>query len=363
MSHSVYILDSLSKLQTLEQVLTSFHELQSIQDGEVGQGLLAFARKLEELAPQIEPENEYLSSLYAGLEQLVKENYKRLLPVDMPPNEWVSTLKLMVEIAKEVNVAIWDDSIGMAFLPNGKILPNDKAKLWKNAITEMEQVSDFPTTLSAFKKFAQPKIEALAFQHGFCQKGKNEVDGYTFYEKKCGEIVQRFSAGFWGGGEFCMIAGVSIHCKSIRDIYSKFLFTPVTGSLGENIIFPNIDKEYNSIGSSAIKTVDEFFECLTYIEEHMLPLFEAVQSIKGLDLLLNGDLAPSIRDGAQHRFYMPHCLIIARLANNPQFEELCTSLGTYGEGSNRNWGANASARESEWPKLVKYLREEVKPLV
>ena len=60
---------------------------------------------------------------------------------------------------------------------------------------------------------------------------------------------------------------------------------------------------------------------------------------------------------------MPHCLIVARLTNNPQFEELCINLGAFGEGSKRDWGANASARESEWPKLVKYLREEVKPLV
>lgn len=159
-----------------------------------------------------------------------------------------------------------------------------------------------------------------------------------------------------------MLADVTIHCESIHDIYNKFSFSSV-GALGEYIMLPNIEKKYNSIRSSEIKTVDDFFECLTYIEKHMFPLLDVVQSIKGLDLLLNGDLAPSIRDGAQHRFYMPHCLIIARLANNPQFEELCTSLGTYGEGSNRSWGPNTSVRETEWPKLVKYLREEVKPLV
>ncbi len=61
------------------------------------------------------------------------------------------------------------------------------------------------------------------------------------------------------------------------------------------------------------------------------------------------------------RFYMPHCLIIARLANNPNFEKLATELGSYGAQSNRSWGAHAPNQITEWPKLVQYLREEINP--
>ena len=357
MSHSVYILDSLSKLQTLEQVLTSFHELQSIQDGEVGQGLLAFARKLEELAPQIEPENEYLSNLYAGLEQLVKENYKRLLPIDMPPDEWVSTLKLMVEIAKEVNVAIWDDSIGMAFLPNGKILPNDKAKLWKNAIAEMEQVSEFPTTLSAFKKLAQSKIEALAFKHGFCDKGKNKYNE-EFYEKNVHQIIQRIYFRYGGDGEFYIIAWVRLKINIVSDIYRKFSFALLGDEEGKDYI--NLGGKITEFTTEDITDLFELSNYFEMLNDRIFQLLESVQTIMGLDILLN--CTPSIRNYVHHFFYMPHCLITARLANNPKFEELCVTLGTYGEGANRDWGSNELNYITEWPKLVKYLREEVKPL-
>jgi hypothetical protein len=56
--------------------------------------------------------------------------------------------------------------------------------------------------------------------------------------------------------------------------------------------------------------------------------------------------------------YTPRCLIVARLANNPHFEELAVTLA-----NPRSPGANYDALPTEWPKLVKYLREEVQPLV
>ena len=64
-----------------------------------------------------------------------------------------------------------------------------------------------------------------------------------------------------------------------------------------------------------------------------------------------------------HRgFYIPHCLIVTRLAGNPHFEELVTKFEelSFAGGA---WGANSTAKATELPKLVKYLREEVKPLV
>ena len=56
---------------------------------------------------------------------------------------------------------------------------------------------------------------------------------------------------------------------------------------------------------------------------------------------------------------MPQCLIVARLAGNPHFEELVVKLGERAQGRL----ANAEVWETEWPKLVEYLRNEVKPIV
>ncbi|MBL0229865.1 MAG: hypothetical protein IPP76_03315 [Moraxellaceae bacterium] len=58
---------------------------------------------------------------------------------------------------------------------------------------------------------------------------------------------------------------------------------------------------------------------------------------------------------------MPYALIIARLANNPNFEQLTINLAP--EKNKNFWFANPVPYTIAWPKLVKYLREEVKPLV
>lgn len=47
---------------------------------------------------------------------------------------------------------------------------------------------------------------------------------------------------------------------------------------------------------------------------------------------------------------------MARLANNPRFEELAISLATP-----RSPGANQESLPTEWPKLVQYLREDINP--
>ncbi len=57
-------------------------------------------------------------------------------------------------------------------------------------------------------------------------------------------------------------------------------------------------------------------------------------------------------------FHAPQCLIVSRLANNSNFEHLKTYFEAFS-----HLGANEQARAVEWPKLVQYLQEEVKPLV
>jgi hypothetical protein len=78
--------------------------------------------------------------------------------------------------------------------------------------------------------------------------------------------------------------------------------------------------------------------------------------------LMNGDEGedhildePNYSDNKN--FYSPLSLIVARLAGNPHFEELVIKREA------ETWGLNQDVRETEWPKLLKYLREEVQPII
>lgn len=80
--------------------------------------------------------------------------------------------------------------------------------------------------------------------------------------------------------------------------------------------------------------------------------------------MLNGDIDERVRNSVHTRYDMPYALIIARLANNPNFEKLAIDLGKYGKDSGKFWGKFSYSEVAiAWPKLVQYLRDEVKPLV
>jgi hypothetical protein len=100
------------------------------------------------------------------------------------------------------------------------------------------------------------------------------------------------------------------------------------------------------------------------LKKSVLKWSDTLKDIKTIDSLINGNTDESIKKYVHSSVYAPYALIIARLANNPNFDELAVSLGTYGAGSGRAWGKFSHAHVAEaWPKLVQYLRDEVKPLV
>ena len=147
---------------------------------------------------------------------------------------------------------------------------------------------------------------------------------------------------------------------SIITIYEKFNFakiSPEIFSMSIYSLFKTNDYDVKIVSHTEVKNQ------LAVVKREVISLLDHAKNIKGLDALMNGTVSTLFRNRIQNWFFMPHCLIVARLANNPQFEELAVSLGTYGPKSGRNWGSHAPHQITEWPKLVKYLREEVKPLV
>ena len=98
-------------------------------------------------------------------------------------------------------------------------------------------------------------------------------------------------------------------------------------------------------------------ECIDEVEDLLFPTFENVTNLAGLDKVINCE--DNVFSKCLHDYiYMPQCLVLARLANNDNFEQLVLKLS-----GAKKWRVNKEFKETEWPRLVKYLREEVKPLV
>jgi hypothetical protein len=98
---------------------------------------------------------------------------------------------------------------------------------------------------------------------------------------------------------------------------------------------------------------------LAFIEKTVFAFFDMIKDIKGLDAVLNGNEMGGFFRDMYHRSTLntPIALIVARLANNPQFEELAVKLAT----PKNMIDINGKAYPTEYPKLVKYLCEGINP--
>ena len=132
----------------------------------------------------------------------------------------------------------------------------------------------------------------------------------------------------------------------------------------QNGLFLNLNGVLNPKEQIWIHNWTTFEALLNLLKETVLTWSDTIDDIKGIDALINGDTNEAIKKNVHSSCYTPLALIAARLAGNPNFDELAVSLGTYGAGSGRAWGKFSHSEVAiAWPKLVKYLREEVKPLV
>lgn len=288
--------------------------------------------------------------------------------IDLPEYQWRSLLKILIEVAQKHKLVLFDEQLVLLLLPDGSILPPHTARSWQGTLEELENECGFPQTLLEFNKLITSKIGELLSEHGFVLS-EEVLDKYgdeycVQYDRAIKMGKHSLSLSYQGGdGEFKLRAFFSVVEDNIISIcnQSDFQF-PTIGGGG---VLLNISKLLTRRHSFFRIMGWEDFEDLSFkLRQSPLRWSDSAQDIKGIDSLLNGNVDEAVRYNVHHMIDMPYCLIAARLADNPNFEELAASLGTYSKDSGRHWGMfNYDTVSTGWPKLVKYLREEVKPLV
>lgn len=94
-------------------------------------------------------------------------------------------------------------------------------------------------------------------------------------------------------------------------------------------------------------------------DQYIMNVADLAIDIQGLDKVLNDLVGVSERSAHFLKNYIPHRLVIAKLAGRSDFETLVEKYNSY-----IDWGGCQRGRYlGEGEKLIKYLREEVKPLV
>ena len=222
----------------------------------------------------------------------------------------------------------------------------------------------FPTILVQFADLVKNQAKELFMEHGFVLIEEVDVGGNRglIYDKaiKMGKLSL-----LMGFEEKRGAFKISINYRLIEDNMiaiaqqSNFLYT-----MKQNGLFLYLNGVLNPKEQILIHNWTTFEALLHLLKETVLKWSDTIVDIKGVDALINGDTNEAIKNNVHSSCYTPLALIAARLAGNPNFDELAVSLGTYGAGSGRAWGKFSHSEVAVgWPKLVKYLREEVKPLV
>lgn len=349
-------------------------------DNDASDSLLAFAQDLaayqEEHLDDYDSDDDcynFLDSIAREISTLTKAACTIYLPED-----WERMFRVIVEYAKKHQLTLICEELTFALVSNGKMLPAKAAWAWDNLVEKLNEEDriikeqGFPRTIKQYQIWVQPIYDELLGHYGFNRVDKIEGIGQDYFPESTylravptGEqVITIQHTGtrpyFWSITSFSMMS------KLVDDIYQKVEFQKFDPTIfsGELRFLANI--EISSYSQQPLNMdLAKSYAMLTV--EYILPLFDKARDINGLDNVMNGvyytksigDYPSGYSEGyLPFLFYAPQCLIVSRLASSPNFEK----LQSYFEAV-RSFGVNDKVRATEWPKLVKYLQEEVKPLV
>jgi hypothetical protein len=164
---------------TLEEAGRSMLELEKTRPG-VNPKFIALAQKMIEghtysaMYPSGDRAAQDATWLGNPVQQ-AKELEKAVWAVELPEADRVGMLRFMVDNATGLGLAVFDEQIGMAFLPGGIVLPQAQRALWDGLKEEMASMPA-PTTKPQMRKAMLAKVTPIFERHGFEARKSKEFD-------------------------------------------------------------------------------------------------------------------------------------------------------------------------------------------
>ena len=324
--------------------------------------LLAFARDVEKYSTSNDV-SAVVARYFVGFEDNIKAEGTAAYCFNLPDYNWQSMVKILLKEAIKHGLALFDEQTILVLLPNGTILPENSRKAWLQILNATKQANTFPETLVELSQLFKADIGELLAKHDFVLEAESsEYDQIGFgYVRQTSSVSHKIGFGCEGGdSQFELGYSIQLAEKNMIEIGRKSDFQ-YYGDGGILLNIPNLIMNERRFSMDSWESYEQF---KTILKRSALKWSDTALDIKGLDALLNGNVDNRVKQSVHQFTGMPYALIVARLADNPHFEELAVSLGRWGVNSNTSWPAGVkSPLEIAWPKLVNYLRDEVKPLV
>lgn len=385
-SNPLYLWDpfkSFGKLpETFEEAIEMLNKLDEPVPPQSNHKFVCFAQRMKQyLAGDVYKNNDAITELYTELEKDAYEQTTPVFQVELPEEfeDRLAAEELIAMVATGYGLAVFDDNIGLVFLPHDKILPESKVEDWKGALEflKLKKQEEFPKTIPKFTKLVEPKMDALMQKYGFHKgdmgfsgilKGhvgyiRNVESGTQFvsplYEKKMGRANIHIHIYMYSGAIQIPYEASGLfdqECSFSKDDTFSFSINNWDDEKGW--------MDLNTGFSTAIDSSKTLNFVLSRIEERViLDILQPARTLQGLDSIINEDGNARVKDWVYDMSGQSAMqgITLARLMN-PRFEQIVSDL----EAADVTW--NKDRRKDEqgitpWQKYIKYLREEVKPIV
>jgi hypothetical protein len=326
MSHSIYVYDPAQTKRADPQSLADFGdilaELQSKRTGPSPK-FEQFACHLVATVPMEDGEH---SPWLRDLVETARELRGALWNLDLPADDPVRAMRHVVESAQAARLAAYDDQIGMAFLPDGRVVPAERQQEWEDL---RDALDDEPqrTTKAGIRKEVGQALATLLSPLTFTPDAALA---------KADQADLEFSRQIEGGRQRIRlyVEGASPTFRSaihaigdldvITDMY-RMLLPDVAPERRYAFLFElrNLipDFEQSRLWLQPKARLDKTMDAVVV---HALPALERARDLAGVDWLMNGDDSP-LRTYMK-RWRTASALAVAFYARNPRFDALAAEL-------------------------------------
>ena len=271
----------------------------------------------------------------------------------LPPVNRLGLLRLVADEATALGLTVFDDQIGMAFLPSGRVLPEVHAAAWAQMKRDMDAAPKPRTKVQMRKHVAAQFLQAFGSQgfevvkpeHCEIQLRRKTDEGH--------QDIRLFVNG--SGSEFTCDVYFSIVNQRIIAIFEPYAVENQTS--GKAMRLKLTDFIAPSYGGYPVSSPQEMKSLFDAIQAHAMPVLDMMSNAKGLDQFFHGE-NPRIRHNSgfwSNSNVRLIALVAACLAGNPQFDELAAGY------LKRFKDSSVPGFADRMDQLVRHLRAHVRP--
>lgn len=276
-------------------------------------------------------------------------------------------LRFIVQTAMALDLVVYDHEMRMVFLPPDRVLPMEADEYW-DALCENLDKPAFPTNDKDFADWFEPKLAQMLAKYGFVAREitTEEYIEYfdnlsnKYYVRQINNGEQHIFVGYSKGrysNEYNPYVSLGILLPQVTHITNQFDFEKPYRGGGGYTYDANFSVRHNTILNKSITNHELAFEYINVLEKQMISLAERITTIQSLDgFFCQGRKNHPVNRMYEHSAFTPFTLVVASLANNPDFGQIAEELANLPLLVRLD--ADKQERyHSEYAKLLKYLRE------